>query len=85
VARPGRGRGARAGEGFGDLLARQIGNLTELQTSAAEASQALATGTASDPSEAVLAVSKAELSMQLAAQIRTRASEAFQDVFRTQV
>lgn len=76
---------ATGGEGFGSLLANEIGKLSELQTNAAEAGQALATGTATDPVSAVVAVEKAQLAMQFAGQIRTRGAEALSEIFRTQI
>jgi flagellar hook-basal body complex protein FliE len=80
--------GAAEGTGsskFGGVLADQIGALEKLQTEAAEGSRALAAGTASDPTEVVMAIERARLSMQLASQIRTKAVEAVQDIFHTQV
>jgi flagellar hook-basal body complex protein FliE len=76
---------AADGAGFGDLLAEQIGNLQALQEEAAVQSQALATGQAEDISQVVVAVERAQLAMQLAAQLRDRGVEAFQEIFRTQV
>jgi flagellar hook-basal body complex protein FliE len=73
------------GAGFGDVLAKQVGNLTDLQESAAGASQSLANGTATDVSSVVTAVEKAQLAMQLAGQIRTKGSEAITDIFHTQI
>jgi flagellar hook-basal body complex protein FliE len=73
------------GGGFGSLLSESIGKLTEAQTEAADSSQAFAAGAVSDPTEVVMAVERARLSMQLASQIRTKAVEAYQDVFHTQV
>jgi flagellar hook-basal body complex protein FliE len=73
------------GAGFGNVLATQIGNLTDLQEGAASASQALANGTATDISSVVTAVEKAQLAMQLASQIRTKGSEAINDIFHTQI
>jgi flagellar hook-basal body complex protein FliE len=73
------------GAGFGDMLTGQIDNLQALQTDAAAQSQALATGTAADASEVVMAVERAQLSMQLAANLRDKSVEAFQEIFRTQV
>jgi flagellar hook-basal body complex protein FliE len=70
---------------FGDALGQQIQNLTDLQVRAADASTALANGTATDASSVVIAVEKAQLAMQLAGQIRTRASEAISDIFHTQI
>ncbi len=74
-----------AGGGFGGLLADQITNLQGLQTDAATQSQALAAGTAEDASQVVMAVEKAQLSMQLAASLRDKGVESFQEIFRTQV
>jgi flagellar hook-basal body complex protein FliE len=70
---------------FGEMLAGQIDGLQHLQTDAADASRSLADGTATDPSTAVVAVERARLAMQLAAQIRTKGLEAFNDVFHTTV
>lgn len=78
------GAGA-AGGSFGDVLAQQIGSLTNLQETAATASQSLANGTATDVSSVVTAVEKAQLAMQLAGQIRTKGSEAINDIFHTTI
>jgi flagellar hook-basal body complex protein FliE len=75
------GAASPAGGGFAKL----VGQLTEQQDGAAKAAQQLAAGTASDPSQAVLAVERARLSMQLAAQIRTKVVESVNDIFHTQV
>lgn len=73
------------GGGFGSMLADQLTNLENLQSDAAEQSRALATGQATDPGEVVVAVERARLAMQLAAQLRTKGVEAIQDVMRTSV
>jgi flagellar hook-basal body complex protein FliE len=72
-------------EGFGGMLTNAIGSLQKTQTEAAQASQALATGTATDPTQVVMAVERARLSMQLASQIRGKAVEAYTDIFHTTV
>lgn len=79
--------GAAGGSGpnFGDMLADQIGRLGELQGRAAEASQELATGQASDPTSVVMEIERAQLAMQLASTVRTKAVEALNDVFHTTV
>ena len=74
-----------AGTGFGDMLGRSLQSIADTQTEAAGAAQALATGQASDPTAVVMAVERAQLAMQLASQIRTKAVEAAQDIFHTQV
>jgi flagellar hook-basal body complex protein FliE len=70
------------GSGFGSVLTDK---LEGVQNDAAKASQDLATGQASDPEAVVMAVERARLSMQLASTLRTKAVEAFSDVFHTQV
>jgi flagellar hook-basal body complex protein FliE len=70
---------------FDSVLGRQISALADLQAEGAVASEALATGTATDPAGVVMAVERARLSMQLASQLRTKGVEAINEVFRTQV
>jgi flagellar hook-basal body complex protein FliE len=77
--------GAGGGSSFGSELTNAISSLEGSQQSAASASQALATGSVSDPEAAVTTVEDASLEMQLAAQIRTKATEAAQTIFQTQV
>jgi len=74
-----------AGGDFGGMLATQIGALEKTQTDAAQGARQLAAGTAADPTDVVMAVERARLSMQLASTIRTKAVEAVQDIFHTQV
>ena len=64
---------------------RLIEALAKTQNDALAQAQALATGQASDPTAVVMAVERAQLSMQLAGQIRTKAVEAAQEIFHTQV
>ncbi len=82
---PGESAEPTTGSGFGDLLGKSLQSLADTQTEAANAAQALATGQASDPTAVVMAVERAQLAMQLASQIRTKAVEAAQDIFHTQV
>lgn len=82
---PGEATPESAGSGFGDLLGKSLQSLATSQQQAADAAQALATGQASDPTAVVMAVERAQLAMQLASQIRTKAVEAAQDIFHTQV
>jgi flagellar hook-basal body complex protein FliE len=73
------------GASFGSLLGQSLQSLQSSQDQAAAASGALATGQASDPTAVVMAVERAQLAMQLAGQIRTKAVEAAQDIFHTSV
>jgi flagellar hook-basal body complex protein FliE len=76
---------AGGGGGFGSMLGNQISALEKSQSAAADASRSLADGTATDPTAAVVAVERAQLSMQLAAQLRTKGVEALSDILHTQV
>ena len=78
------GAGAEAG-GFGAALGEAVSSLEQTQQSAAGAAQGLATGTAGDPESAVVTVENAQLAMELAAQIRNKATEAAQSIFQTQI
>jgi flagellar hook-basal body complex protein FliE len=77
--------GTSGGSGFGSSLTEAISSLEKTQQSSDSASQELASGTVKDPEAAVTTVEDAALSMQLAAQIRTKATEATQTIFQTQV
>ena len=71
--------------GFGGELTEAISSLEGTQQSSDAASQALATGAVKDPESAVVTVEDAQLAMELASQIRTKAAEATQSIFPTQV
>jgi flagellar hook-basal body complex protein FliE len=71
--------------GFGSMLGDALGQLTKTQTDAAAGAQSLAAGTAQDPTSVVMAVERAQLSMQLASQIRNKLVESAQDIFHTQI
>lgn len=73
------------GTTFQGALTNAISALEQTQATATDAAQALATGKATDPTQAVTAVENASLEMQLAAQIRTKAVEAANDIFHTQI
>ncbi|HTA13489.1 MAG TPA: flagellar hook-basal body complex protein FliE [Solirubrobacteraceae bacterium] len=88
----GLGQGAQAGTAagaeptnFGGALSEAISSLEQTQQNASGAAEGLAMGTASDPEGAVVTVEDAQLAMQLASQIRTKATEAAQSIFQTQV
>jgi flagellar hook-basal body complex protein FliE len=70
---------------FAGTLTNAIDSLQQTQTNAASASQAVATGQATDPTQAVTAVENASLAMDLASQIRTKLVDATNTLFQTQV
>lgn len=80
------GSGSPSGGGsFASALGDQLNALQKTQNVAADAGRSLADGTATDPSAAIVAVERAQLSMQLASQLRTKGVEALQDLLHTQV
>jgi flagellar hook-basal body complex protein FliE len=76
---------ASGGSSFASALGDQLNALQKTQNSAADASRSLADGTATDPTQAIVAVERAQLSMQLASQLRTKGVDALQDLLHTQV
>jgi flagellar hook-basal body complex protein FliE len=73
------------GGDFGAMIGQSLQSLQATQDQASQASTALATGKATDPTAVVMAVERAQLAMQLASQIRNKAVEAAQTIFQTQV
>ncbi len=77
--------GSGSGSSFGSMLSGELGKLDALQQQATTASQQLATGQASDVSTVAMEVERASLALQLAAQVRNKAVDAYQEIFRMQV
>jgi flagellar hook-basal body complex protein FliE len=71
--------------GFSGALGKAISSLEASQTASQAAAQGVATGTVSNPESAVVTVENAQLEMQLASQMRTKATEALQSIFQTQI
>jgi flagellar hook-basal body complex protein FliE len=76
---------ASGSQSFGGALSNAISSLEQTQASATSAAQGLATGTLTDPTQAVTAVENASLSMDLASQIRDKLVSAEGTIFNTQV
>jgi flagellar hook-basal body complex protein FliE len=70
---------------FGDALSGAIGSLEKTQADAATAARQLATGQADDPTQVIMAIERARLSMEFASAVRNKSVEAYQEIFRTQV
>ena len=71
--------------GFGKALLDSIDKLSASQADASNQAQQLATGQAQDVTQVVMSVEKASLELQLAAQIRNKGVEAYQEIMRMQV
>ena len=68
------------------MLGDSIQSLAKTQTDAAQRRRRRSPpARPTDPTAVVMAVERAQLAMQLASQIRTKAVEAAQDIFQTQV
>jgi flagellar hook-basal body complex protein FliE len=70
---------------FGSALTNAIGSLESSQNAASTASEQLATGQLSDPTQAVTAVENASLEMQFASQMRNQLTSAATTLFQTQM
>jgi flagellar hook-basal body complex protein FliE len=70
---------------FGNALSNAVSSLETTQNNATEASQQLATGQLTDPTQAITAVENASLSMQFASQLRNQIDAAATTIFQTQV
>ncbi len=81
---PAAGQGA-AGAAFRDVLGQVFADANQQQLEAQRLNEQLVTGRIQDVSQVVLAAQKAELSLQLAIQIRNKLLEAYQEIMRMQV
>jgi flagellar hook-basal body complex protein FliE len=80
------GAAGSTGDGsFSGALTGAINSLEQTQANATTASQQLATGQMTDPTQAITSVENASLAMDLASQIRTKLVNAVDTVFQTQV
>lgn len=73
------------GGGFGNMLAGELGKLDNLQQQASTSAEQLATGKATDVSSVAMEIERASLALQLAAQVRNKAVDVYQELFRMQV
>ena len=70
---------------FGEMLTDALKETNELQLEADKMNAALAAGRIEDVSQVIVATQKADLAIQLALQIRNRATSAYQEIMRMQV
>jgi flagellar hook-basal body complex protein FliE len=75
----------RGGEGFTETLKNAVAAVNDMQIEARDASIAVASGTAVDSAQAIVAIEKANVSFQFALQIRNKLLEAYQEVMRMSV
>ena len=83
--KPGAAAAADPSGGFGGMLSNAIDGLQKTQEAASTQATQLATGQTQDLSSVVTAVQEAQLSMELATQVRSKAVEAYTEIFHTQI
>lgn len=84
----GSGSGSEAAapaQSFGSMLTDKISGLNQALEDSSKAAQAVATGQSMDISTVTTQIEKASLEFQLASQIRNKALEAYQEIFRMQI
>ncbi len=77
--------GAAGAPGFAAVLGRALQSLNSTQLGADAAAQQLAAGNGNDLATAVIAAEKANLSLQLAVEVRNRVVGGFQQLMQMQV
>lgn len=74
-----------SGPSFSDFLKSAVEDVNNQQNAADQATVQLASGTAPDLSTVMITTEKAQLSFQLAVQIRNKALESYQEIMRMQM
>jgi len=78
------GPGAISGSDFASQLASGLGQVQQLQDSAASLGLQAASGTVIDPAQYLIATTQASLGLELTVAVRDRAVEAFNEIMRMQ-
>jgi flagellar hook-basal body complex protein FliE len=93
----GAGRGAAGGSGgasaveegnaasFANVLKSKLTDLNAQQVDAGKASEDMATGRVDDVAQTMLRIEQANVSLQMATQVRNKVIEAYQEVLRMQM
>jgi len=76
---------AKPAAGFADMLGKAIGQLQSVSDNANQKVNAMATGQDVELHDVMLALETESLTMSLATQVRNKAVEAYQEVFRMQM
>lgn len=76
---------AKPAAGFADMLGQAIGQLQQISDNAGQKVNAMATGQDVELSDVMLALQSESLAMSFATQVRNKAVEAYQEVFRMQM
>lgn len=83
------GAGAAAGtgksSGFGSVLRGKLDELAQSQQLGEQAATDLATNRAEDVAQSMVRIEQANVTLQMATQIRNKAIEAYQEILRMQI
>lgn len=72
-----------AANGFEDIMQEAMGKLNQVQSDAEKAVKELASG--GDPSQAIIAMEKADMNFQLMVEVRNKLISAYEEIMRMQV
>lgn len=70
---------------FGEVLAKSIGDVNNLQVEANQAMEKLATGRSKNISETMMAIERADIAFRQMNQVRLKVVEAYREIMRMQV
>jgi flagellar hook-basal body complex protein FliE len=73
------------GKAFNQVIEQFIGDVNQKQLNADAAVQALITGETDNVQEVMLKMSQADLSFRMFMEVRSRVTDAYQEVMRTQI
>lgn len=76
---------ASQGPSFADIFSNALKQVEQDQKAAEEATVKLVTGEVQDFTEVLIASERANLTLSLALQVRTKVLEAYQEIMRTQL
>lgn len=79
------GAPVESGNGFGDTLKDALKNVSDVQSSADDISNKLASGEPVEIHQAMLAMQKASMALQFTVQVRNKVLDAYQEIMRMQV
>jgi flagellar hook-basal body complex protein FliE len=82
---PGAAQPTSDGPAFADLLRQQLDQAVNLSQDAEQAQQQFAAGQITDVNQVVMAMSKADLALTFALELRNKVLDAYQEINRTQV
>ena len=81
----GDGAGAGGGIDFAAVLKDKLGGLEAQQVDSAKASEEMATGRVGDVAQTMLRIEQANVSLQMATQVRNKVIESYQEIMRMQM